>query len=546
MFVILTFIGCRHVYTDNPTILQAEKLITASPEKAYQLLNSIKNPEKMSDADYAAWCLHYTHAQYKLYMDINSDSLIRFSVKYYDNSSNKNYSGIAYYLWGCISELKNENKSAMFYYKKANDLLANTNMYLIKGNINHKIGYLLLTDEYYSESELYLQKAIYNYQKSGNNKYLNSCYKNLAEVQLRSEMPLKNILDIIEKSESISLLSKDTAFYNDMLFFEATVIIDSNILKSKELLLISFRRIPQNKTNISAFLSYAYSKLDMADSAKYYGNQIQFNKNNANSESLIPITKAYLARCEKKPDSAFIYFEQAYNLREKIYRQNTKEQLIRIDKQYDLSKKEAEKAKLEISLQKNIIFSAFLSIIVLAVLIILLIIINLNKKRKAAFVIEKQKLEFDVKTKKVENDKKMNILLVHLHNKIENTLHYKHLQSNLAKADKKEEFIADITRQSVLTDKEWKYYIDEANELFEGKILKLKAEYPLLTDSDLIVISLICLGIDLTNSMLLLDYSNVNTMYIRRNRIKNHLGLEKSEDLEKWLKRHVVNNEADN
>ena len=155
-------------------------------------------------------------------------------------------------------------------------------------------------------------------------------------------------------------------------------------------------------------------------------------------------------------------------------------------------------------------------------------------------IIEKQQLEFEIKTKEFENDKKLKILLSNLQNKIDNTLHYKKLQLNLSKTDKNEEFIADITRQAVLTDKEWQFYIDEANELFSGNIAKLKLEFPQLTNADLIVVSLICIGIDITNSILLLDYANINTMYIRRNRIKKHLGLDNSTDLEKWLRNYVI------
>jgi hypothetical protein len=148
----------------------------------------------------------------------------------------------------------------------------------------------------------------------------------------------------------------------------------------------------------------------------------------------------------------------------------------------------------------------------------------------------------EIKTKKAENDKKLNNLILNLHHKIDNTLQLKKLQSNLAKTERKEDFIADITRQSTLTDKEWKYYIEQANELFEGKIFQLKELYPSLTNSDLIVISLICLGIDLSNSILLLDYGNTNTIYIRRNRIKLHLGLDKTVDLEKWIKEYLQTN----
>jgi len=540
--IILHLVGCKHSYTQNETILRAEQLLIASPDSAYNLLKTIKNPEKLSDADYAAWCLHFTHAQYKLYLDIKSDSLIRKALDYHDNTSMYLYSGTSNYLLGCILELNNDKKSALFYYKKANDILSPSNEYLIKGIVNHKIGFMLLSDEYYSEAELYLQNAIHNYKKSGNNNYLNNCYKNLAELKLRSGASLTDILKIIDESKTISLKEKDSAFYYNMLFFEATVLIDSNLLRSKKLLLTSFSKLPYYRTNVSAFLTYAYSKLNMVDSAKYYANFTKVKTNDENIESLIELSNAYLAHCQGNSKQAFISFENAYKSREESYKENIKEQLIRIDKQYDLSKKEAEKAKLEIQNQKNIILIAFLSITVLAILLILLIITNINRKRQAEMTIEKQQLEFNVKTKQVENEKKIKLLHANLQNKIDNTLRFKRIQTNLSNTDKKEDFLTEITRQSVLTDKEWHFYIDQANELFGGNIAKLRSEYPQLTDADTIIIALICLGIDISNSMVLLDYSSTNTMYIRRNRIKKHLGLENPTDLEKWLRNYLHKN----
>lgn len=540
LILILFLAGCKHNYTQHKTILEAEQLLFTNPDSAYRLLNSIKNPEKLSKADYAAWCLHYTHAQYKLYIEITSDSILQIALNYYDNSNLSEYMGVAEYLNGCISELHNDTKKAMSEYKKADYNLRETNNDSMKGLINYQIGYLFLRDEYFSESERYIDKSIELFKKSNNKKYQYYCYRTKAELIYLQGKSINDILTIVDIGERLSLQESDTAFYLNILIFKGKVLLESNPNLSKEYLLKCFESLPKEREYISALLSYAYSKTNMPDSARFYNRFFSMNNYDRNSLLLKKITDAYVANGERNMDSAFILLENAYDLREKIYKENIKEQLVRIDKQYDLSKKEAEKAKLEIQNQKNILLIAFLSIVVLAVLLILLIIVNLNKKRQAALVIEKQQLEFEVKTKQVENDKKLKILHANLQNKIDNTLQFKKIQTNLSKTERKDEFIADITRQSVLTNVEWQFYIYEANELFEGKILKMREEYPQLTDADMNVIALICLGIDIGNSIVLLDYSNSNTMYMRRMRIKNHLGLDKSTDLELWIKDKIV------
>ena len=542
---LLFFSSCGKRYTQNETILKAESVLFNYPDSAYKLLSSIKNPEKLSKADYAAWCLHFTHAQYKLYLDIKSDSLIINAVNYYDNSNLESYSSTAYYLWGCISELNEQIKTAMYAYKKADDLISRelllkSNLIRIKGLINYRISNLLLLDEYYSESETYINIAIKLLNTVDDYKYLAYCHRIKAEILYRLEKPIHIILNEAEICQRIALKDSSIDLYNNILTFKGKILISHNINESKKTLLKSYTSSDNTQQELFSLLTYVYAKLNNSDSARYYHRFLSINKNDFNRILLSELSKSYIYLNENKKDSAFKSFEKAYNLREKIYKENIKEQLVRIDKQYDLSKKEAEKAKLEIQNQKNVILIAFLSITILAVLLILLFITNYNKKRQAELIIEKKQLEFEVKTKQVENDKKLKILHSNLKNKIDNTLQFKKLQTNFSKAERKEEFIADITRQSVLTNVEWQFYIYEANELFEGNILKLREQYPQLTDADMNVIALICLGIDIGNSIVLLDYSNINTMYIRRTRIKNHLGLDKDTDLERWLKEYVV------
>ena len=103
---------------------------------------------------------------------------------------------------------------------------------------------------------------------------------------------------------------------------------------------------------------------------------------------------------------------------------------------------------------------------------------------------------------------------------------------------KKEDFLNEITLQSVISVKERQFYIDEVDNLFYKRIKRLQDKIIDLTSSDLIVISLICLDIDITDCCSLLDVE-LNTMYIRRKRIKKHIGLSKDDDLEDWINENI-------
>jgi len=130
------------------------------------------------------------------------------------------------------------------------------------------------------------------------------------------------------------------------------------------------------------------------------------------------------------------------------------------------------------------------------------------------------------------------LLLAKLKNRIENTLIFNQLKTGYLKEGKKDDFIHEITKQSVISEKERQFYIDEVDSLFYKKIKGLKDKINELTSSDLIVISLMCLEIDITDCCSLLDM-NINTMYVRRKRIKKHIGLSKEDDLEDWIKENI-------
>ena len=92
----------------------------------------------------------------------------------------------------------------------------------------------------------------------------------------------------------------------------------------------------------------------------------------------------------------------------------------------------------------------------------------------------------------------------------------------------------EMLDQFVLTEVEWQSYIDEVNLIFNNFIEKLSLDFPTITIADKIVIALITLQLDITSTCSILGI-NKNTMYRRRNTIKERLNLDKSVDLEEWL-----------
>lgn len=88
------------------------------------------------------------------------------------------------------------------------------------------------------------------------------------------------------------------------------------------------------------------------------------------------------------------------------------------------------------------------------------------------------------------------------------------------------------------TEEQWSAFKKEFDEAYEGLLDRLKAEHPALTAVDQQVMALILLDMDISDICLLLNQMK-RTIWSRRLRIKEHLGLTENEQLDDWLRAQV-------
>lgn len=537
--VCILLASCKGQYTKNTTILRAEALLNSSPDSAYRLLTSMVHPEDLSKADYAAWCLNYTYAQYKLDKNISSDSLIGISVNYYKHCNLPKQSVTSYYLWGCISEMHKNRAQAMQAYKQAESLFDKITNNKLKAVIYFKLGFISLQDELYNQSLNYFKKSRLYYHAIKNKSDEACAYRYIADIYYELGYPLKSIIHYSNLALKLSKDDVDKANYYSILSRQGELLLDhGGYARSKEYILQAYRHLPEQKNFYAAFLAYSYSKLNKPDSARYYLNIALTDTTNIDDRTLKYLAAAYVNKDVGKMNRAFDYLEKAYLNRDTVFQQSIHSQLYRIDKQFDLTKKEEENAQLKILNQGKVIMIGVLIIFLLVLSFGILYVINVHKKKMLKIdnlnQIKQQKMEYDLMLKQAENKQTQELLLVKLQNKINNTLFYNQLSMSYSQVDKKVEFEKMMIEQSVLTEKDWQYYIEEVNHIFDRKIDLFSVTYSDVSQLDLIVITLICLQVDIADSCSLLNM-NKSTMYKRRNRIKERIGLEREIDLEDWL-----------
>ena len=528
------FSSCQSDYTQNKTILKAEKLMYTCPDSAYTLLLSIRHPEKLSKADYAAWCLHYTFAQDKLHKKITSDSLIKIAIDYYSTGNLPKYTGMGWYLLGCIHSSHNEKQEAIFAFNKAEEILKGTSENRLKRLVAFNLGYTSMQDELYRHSLGYFREALGFFKKAGDGKNVAYAYREISNMYYQLDYPSDSVSRYLDLSAKLSKKAGDSINYYSVLIRRGQLLLGKNDYCAKELLLKAYKHFPESKCYNAAYLARAYSGLNRQDSALYYLDISLADT--INTPYRIIGLHAAVSIFKSKGDykKALYYLEKAHALRDSTYQQNIRSQLYIIDKQYDLNQKEEENARLKIDRRNMAIGIALLVIAGLISCLAFLLINAQHKQRHNADMLENQRLEHEAERTTMNNAQKKELLGIRIQNKIDNTLQFKKLKKNSLQPEKMESFIQEVAKQSIIAEKEWPDYVKEVDSIFEAKITTLRNEYRELTMNDLIVIALIGLKVDISKSCSLLDM-NVNTMYVRRKTIKMRLGIQEGVHLEQWI-----------
>jgi tetratricopeptide (TPR) repeat protein len=339
-------------------------------------------------------------------------------------------------------------------------------------------------------------------------------------------------MKLMDQSIRLAQQSGDSLIYYYTIGHKAEMLYNTDSYQAKELFLKVYPHLQSRKVNNAAYLSYLYSRLNKRDSAIYY-QKIAPTSNDKIERNLYYMFKAYVYRNTGDFKQAFAALEKSFIITDSINQATNTHQLARLDKQYDLTQKIRENDRLKIANQWNTIVIFALLVLVLSGVVIFLIVRDRMLKKQALLEVRNKELEIENRHKAYVNEQKRQALLVKLHAQIKNTLQFQRLQVGYHESKKHEEFLAAITRQSVIGTTEWDFYIREVNQLSDGRLQRLREEAQQLTAQDVIVICLICLGLDINRSCSLLNMT-VNTMYQRRKRIKMRVGFK--EDIELWAK----------
>lgn len=141
--LFLFLLACSRAGEHEALFRQVESVMNKRPDSAMVLLESIQNPERLPERDWAYWALLTTQAKDKLYIRHMSDSVINRVVDYFDGFSFFRYrheKALAYYYKGRVNNDLGYLEEALEAYHKAYDNAKWTDDYKLTYLIESQIG----------------------------------------------------------------------------------------------------------------------------------------------------------------------------------------------------------------------------------------------------------------------------------------------------------------------------------------------------------------------------------------------------------------------
>lgn len=162
---VMILLGCSQLSSYQHQLDMAEAVIENNPDSTWVLLRDIPASLVSEGEERALYNLLYTEASYKLYKQIDSDSLITYSVDYYSKTGNQQRLATALFYKGAILNDLREIDKCIISLKHAEDLAEKNNNELLKS----KVYELLYSINFKSKNDV----LCYNYAS----KFLDSSKK---------------------------------------------------------------------------------------------------------------------------------------------------------------------------------------------------------------------------------------------------------------------------------------------------------------------------------------------------------------------------------
>ena len=552
----LSFIGCRDESDAIYLIDRAESLLKSDPDSSHILLDSIAVPDNLSDKLLARWCMLSGKVADTLYTDLPYvQQLLRAQAYYKSHGTKQEQAKIGLYLGRSYVEDK-ENEKAMKVYLQALDIALRSEDYNQAGYICSYMGDLydfegnyLLGKDKYKEAESYFRKA-------GNMRSSAFALRDVGRMYAFSDS-LDIALIFLLKADTIIVEVGDSSDIGTIYNGIGNIY---NMLGNKELAkLYLWKNV--NMSDFDDAPSYRTLAGIYIEEGDFKNARICLEKASVpsfNDMTRFSVLYGYslLEKAEGNWEKAWFYLDEYNSASDSILTIRNRENIIKIEKEYEHLKISLENMRLKSDKQKYFIYW----VISVSILLILLWVFQIRIDRKNKRLL-KQEIDLSNKSNELfrlrdnlrnkqdrlealsiqlsENNEKLNELdsrekLEKEYEQIkkeEETLVLRiaerrkdlFLSSAIAKkVIKLSQKVVPGATKSPLSEKDWQNIITQVNEVYPFLADRLAAFN--LSAAELRYCYLSLLGLDSIGESILL-HIQPDSVNKRRQRVRQRLGI---------------------
>ena len=373
-----SFIGCKDESDATYLIDRAESLLKSDPDSSLILLDSIAVPDNLSDKLLARWCMLSGKVADTLYTDLPYVQQLRRAQAYYeDHGTKQEQAKIGLYLGRSYVEDK-ENEKAMKVYLQALDIALRSEDYNQAGYICSYMGDLydfkgdyLLGKDKYKEAESYFRKA-------GNMRSSAFALQDIGRMYAFSDS-LDIALTFLLKADTIIVEVGDSSDIGTIYNGIGNIY---NMLDNKELAkLYLWKDI--NMSDFDDAPSYRTLAGIYIEEGDFKNARICLEKASVpsfNDMTRFSVLYGYslLEKAEGNWEKAWFYLDEYNSASDSILTIRNRENIIKIEKEYEHLKISLENMRLKSDKQKYFIYW----VISVSILLILLWVFQIRIDRK--------------------------------------------------------------------------------------------------------------------------------------------------------------------
>ena len=548
----LSFIGCRDESDAIYLIDRAESLLKSDPDSSHILLDSIAVPDNLSDKLLARWCMLSGKVADTLYTDLPYvQQLLRAQAYYKSHGTKQEQAKIGLYLGRSYVEDK-ENEKAMKVYLQALDIALRSEDYNQAGYICSYMGDLydfegnyLLGKDKYKEAESYFRKA-------GNMRSSAFALRDVGRMYAFSDS-LDIALIFLLKADTIIVEVGDSSDIGTIYNGIGNIY---NMLGNKELAkLYLWKNV--NMSDFDDAPSYRTLAGIYIEEGDFKNARICLEKASVpsfNDMTRFSVLYGYslLEKAEGNWEKAWFYLDEYNSASDSILTIRNRENIIKIEKEYEHLKISLENMRLKSDKQKYFIYW----VISVSILLILLWVFQIRIDRKNKRLL-KQEIDLSNKSNelfrlrdnlrnKQDRLEALSIQLSEKNEKLNELDSREKLEKEYEQIKKEEETLVlriaerrkDLflskkviklsqkvvpgATKSPLSEKDWQNIITQVNEVYPFLADRLAAFN--LSAAELRYCYLSLLGLDSIGESILL-HIQPDSVNKRRQRVRQRLGI---------------------